>query len=57
MSQQNTVTFETGLKAMGKNTENMTMKIYKSSTMQHMRMQYELYEELHRSKGTKAAAL
>jgi hypothetical protein len=42
---------------MGKNSENMSLKIYNFSTMQDIRMQYELYEELHRSQGTKAAAL
>ena len=52
-----TVTFRTALKAVGKNSENMSSKIYNFSTMQNIRMQYELYKELHRSKGTEAAAL
>jgi hypothetical protein len=42
---------------MGMNTENMSSKIYNFSTMQNIRMQYELYKELHRSKRTEAAAL
>ena len=54
----NAVTFfRTALKAVGKNSENMSSKIYNFSTMQNIRMQYELYKELHRSKGTEAAAL
>ena len=39
----NAVTFRTALKAMGKNSENMSSKIYNFSTMQNIRMQYELY--------------
>ena len=53
----NAVNFRIALKAVGKNTENMSLKIYNFSTMQNIRMQYELYKELHRSKGTEAAAL
>ena len=53
----NAETFRTALKAVGKNSENMSSKIYNFSTMQNIRMQYELYKELHRSKGTHAAAL
>ena len=53
----NAGTFRTALKAVGKNSENMSSKIYNFSTMQNIRMQYELYEGLHESKGTKAAAL
>jgi hypothetical protein len=30
--------------------ENMSSKIYNFSTMQNIRIQYELYKELHRSK-------
>lgn len=40
----NTGTFRTALKAMGKNSENMSSKIYNFSTMQNIRMQYELHE-------------
>jgi hypothetical protein len=42
---------------VGKNTENMSSKIYNFQTMQNARMQYELYKELHRSKGTVAATV
>jgi hypothetical protein len=45
------------LKAVGKNSETMSSKIYNFSTMQKIRMQYELYKELDRSKGTEAVAL
>jgi hypothetical protein len=51
------MTFRTTIKAVGKNTENMSSKIYNFSTIQNMRMQYKLYKELHRSKGTEAVAL
>jgi hypothetical protein len=53
----NAETFKTALKAVGKNSKHMSLKIYNFSTMQNIRMQYELYKELHRSKGTEAAAL
>ena len=53
----NTVTFRTALKAVGKNIENMSSKIYNFSTMQNIRMQYELYKELYRCKGTETTAL
>ena len=53
----NAETFRTALKAVGKNSENMSSKIYNFSTMQNIRMQYELYKELHRSQGTEAAVL
>ena len=46
------VTFRIALKAVGKNSENMSSKIYNFSTMQNIRMQYELYEGLHKSKVT-----
>ena len=52
-----TLIFRTALKAVGKNTENKSSKVYNFSTMQNIRMQYELYKELHRSKGTVAAAV
>jgi hypothetical protein len=34
--------FWIALKAVGKNSENMSSKIYNFSTMQNIRMQYEL---------------
>jgi hypothetical protein len=51
------VTFRTAFKAVGKNVENMSWKIYNFSTMQNVRTHYELFKELHRSKGTEGAAL
>ena len=51
------MTFRIALKAVGKNAENMSSKIFNFSTVQNIRMQYELYKGLHRSKGTEAAAL
>jgi hypothetical protein len=51
------VTFRIALKAVGRKTDNRSLKIYNFSTMQNVRMQYDLYKELHRSKGTAAAAL
>jgi hypothetical protein len=52
----NTGTFSTAFKARGKNFRYISLKIYNFSTMQKIMMQYELYEGLHESKGTKAAA-
>ena len=52
-----TVTFRTVLKAVGKNSENMSSKLYNFSTMQNIGMQYELYEELHESERAGAAGL
>jgi hypothetical protein len=54
----NAATFRTALKTVEMNSENMSSKIYKQdfSIMQNIRIQYELYEGLHRSKRTKAAA-
>jgi hypothetical protein len=49
--------FRTNLKAVEKNSENMGSKLYNLSTMQTIRMQYELYEGLHKSKGTKVVVL
>jgi hypothetical protein len=46
----NAVTFRTAFKAVAKNSENMSSRMYNFSAMQSMRMQYELYEGLHRSK-------
>jgi hypothetical protein len=51
------VTFRTAFKAVGKNAENMSLKIYSFPTTQNITMHYELYMELHRSKGTEAAVL
>ena len=50
-------TFRTVPKAVEKNSENMSSKVYNFSTMQNIRMQYELYEGLDRPKRTKAVAL
>jgi len=49
--------FRIALKAVGKNSENMSSRIYNFSTMQNIRMQYELYEGLHRPKRTVTVAL
>ena len=49
--------FRIALKAVGKNSENMSLKIYNFSTIQNIRMQYELYKKLHTSKGTEADVL
>jgi len=46
----NTGTFRTILKAVGKNSENMSSRTYNFSTMQNIRIQYELYKELQRTK-------
>jgi hypothetical protein len=53
----NAVTFRTALKAVGKNSENMSSRIYNFSTMQNIRIQYEFYEGLHGPKRTETAAL
>ena len=66
----NAGTFRTALKAVGKNSENMSSSevqeyinqfkicpLQDFSTMQNIRTQYELYEGLHRPKRTEAAAL
>ena len=37
------VTFRTAFKAVGKNSENMSSRMYNFSTMQSIRMKYELY--------------
>jgi hypothetical protein len=49
--------FRTALKGVENDSKNMSLKIYNFSTMQKPRMEYELYEELHRLKGTEADAL
>ena len=43
-------TFRTTLKAVKRSSKNMSSKIYNFSTMQNIRMLYELYKQLHRSK-------
>lgn len=53
----NAMTFRTVLKAVGKNSENMSLRIYSFSTIQNIRMKYNLYEELHRPKRINAASL
>lgn len=50
-------TFRTVLKAVGKNSENLSSKIYNFLAMQNIRMQCELYKELHSSKGIKVGTL
>jgi hypothetical protein len=52
-----TETFSTALKAMGKRSKYMSWKIDNFSTMQKVRVRYELWEGLQESKGTEAAAL
>jgi hypothetical protein len=46
----NAETFRTALKAVKKNSENMSSKLYNFSVMQNIRLQYVLYKELHRSR-------
>ena len=55
----NTVTFKTALKAVEKNSKNMSSRTYKQDfpAMQNIWMQYKLYEGHHRPKRTEAAAL
>ena len=53
----NTVTFGTALKAMGKNSENMSSKIHNFSTMQNIMMQYKLNKELCIPRKTEVTAL
>ena len=43
----NPVTFRTALKAVGKNSENISSKIYNFSVMQTTRMKYEIYKGFH----------
>jgi hypothetical protein len=45
------------LKSVKKNPKNMSSKTYNFSTIQRYILQYLLHKKLHRSKGTKAAAL
>jgi hypothetical protein len=51
---ENSGTLRTALKTEEKISKNTNSKIYNFSTMQKIRMQYELSESLHESKGTKA---
>jgi hypothetical protein len=53
----NTAPFRSALRAVEKNSKNMSSKIYNFSTWKKIRMQYELYEGRHRSKETTAAAV
>jgi hypothetical protein len=53
----NAGTFRTALKALGKSSKYMSLKICFSQLCKNVRMQYELYTELHRCKGTEAATL
>jgi hypothetical protein len=53
----NAETFRTALKVVGKNSKNISSKIYNFSTMQYIRMQYELFEGLLRLRKTEATAL
>jgi hypothetical protein len=52
----NAMYFRTALKAVGKNSENMSSRIYSFSTIQNIKMKYKLYEEFHKLKRIKAAA-
>jgi hypothetical protein len=47
----------TTLQAVERNSENMSSRIYNFSSMQNIRIQYELYKELCRPERTKAAVL
>lgn len=42
---------------MGKNSENMSWKVYNFITMENIQMQFELCEGLHRPKLTKAVEI
>jgi hypothetical protein len=53
----NAKTFKTALKAVGKNSENMSSKIHNFSTMQNIMMQYKLNKELCRPRKTEVTAL
>ena len=48
-------TFRTNLKVVEKNPENMSSRVYNFSTMENIRMQYELYKEFHGPKRSEAA--
>ena len=51
----NAVTSRIALRDVGKSSENMSSRIYNFSTIQNIRMHYELYEELHRPKRKKGS--
>jgi hypothetical protein len=53
----NALTFRVALKAMRKHSDNTSLRIKNSSTMQNIWMQYEIYERLHESERTQAASL
>ena len=53
----NAMTLRSALKIVGKNSENMSSRMFNFSTIQDMRMQYELYEGLLGPKRTEAASL
>ena len=53
----NVVTFRIVLMTVGKNSENMSSRMYNFSTMQNIWTQYELYERLNRPQRQEAAAL
>jgi hypothetical protein len=40
---------------VGEDAENVNLKVYNFSTMQNVKMQYELYKELLRLKGAEEA--
>jgi hypothetical protein len=43
------MTFRASLNTVGKNSENMNLKLYNFSTIPNIRIQYELYEGLQRT--------
>jgi hypothetical protein len=45
--------YRRALKAVGKSSKCISLKIYNFSIMQKIRIQYELYEGLHESKKQK----
>jgi hypothetical protein len=53
----NAGTSRSALKDEEKKCKTMSLKISNFSTTQNIRMQYKLYEELHKSKRTEAATL
>jgi hypothetical protein len=53
----NTGTFWTTLKAVGENSKNMSSKYITSHQCKIKRINYELYKEIHGSKGMEAAGL
>jgi hypothetical protein len=53
----NIVMVRTAIEALRKDSEYMSLKVYNFLIMHNIRMQYELYEGLHRPKITMAAAI